>query len=118
MPRIVRGVIPIDRVELRDTWKVSGMRATASNDATLDGMFVADRYICADDAAGLAADDPAGRLPLFSRFGGGLSWVGIGIARGALDAFTDVAATKVPVGGSGPLAERVDIQIDVARAAV
>ena len=116
MPHIVRGVIPIDAIGLRDTWHVSGMRATASNDGTLDAMFVADRYLCAADGTGLAADDPAATLPVFSRFGGGLSYVGIGIARGALDALAEVAATKVVVGGSGPMAERADVQIDVARA--
>ena len=104
MPTIVRGVIPIDTIVLRDTWHVSGMRATASNDATLDAMFVPDRFLCAPGATGLAPDDPAAALPLFSRFGGGLSWVSIGIARGALDALRAVAATKVPVAGSGPLA--------------
>ena len=116
MPRIVRGVIPIDAVAFRDTWLVSGMRATASNDASLGAMFVSDRYLCSPTGAGLAADDPAASLPLFSRFGGGLSWVGIGIARGALDALKAVAATKLALGGSGPLAERMDVQIDVARA--
>src|SRR4029077_3918745 len=52
---------------------------------------------------------------LFSRFGGALSWVGIGIARGALDALQDIAVTKVALAG-GALAERADVQIDVARA--
>ena len=116
MPHIVRGVIPIDSVELRDTWHVSGMRATASNDATLDAMFVPDRFLCASMGTGLAAHDPSALLPLFSRFGGGLSWVGIGIAQGALDAFTTIASSKVAMGGSGPLAERSDVQIAVARA--
>jgi alkylation response protein AidB-like acyl-CoA dehydrogenase len=116
LPHIVRGVIPIDRIELRDTWKVSGMRATASNDATLDAMFVADRFICGGRGVGLASGDPAGRLPLFSRFGGGLSWVGIGIARGAIDAFVEVAANKSAMGEARSLAERPDVDIDVARA--
>ncbi len=116
MPLIVRGVIPITAIVVRDTWRVSGMRATGSNDATLDGMFVPNRYLCSSDASGLATDDPARLLPLFSRFGAGLSWVGIGIARGALDALKAVAPTKIALGGSGPLAERSDVQIDVARA--
>jgi len=116
MPHVVRGVIPMDAVTLRDTWHVGGMRATASNDATLDSMFVADHYMCATRGTGLAEGDPAASLPVFSRFGCGLSYVGIGIARGALDALKHVAATKVAVGGSGPLAERADVQIDVARA--
>jgi indole-3-acetate monooxygenase len=116
MPHIARGVIPIDAIEICDTWRVSGMRATASNDATLDALFVPDRFLCASGATGLGPDDPAASLPLFSRFGGGLSWVGIGIARGALDAFRAVAPGKLAPGGSGPLAERSDVQIDVARA--
>jgi alkylation response protein AidB-like acyl-CoA dehydrogenase len=115
MPVIVRGVIPLDAIVVRDTWRVSGMRATGSDDATLDGMFVSDRYLCAADASGLGSTDPATSLPLFSRFGAGLSWVGVGIARGALDAFKTVAPTKHAF-GSGPLAERTDVQIDVARA--
>jgi alkylation response protein AidB-like acyl-CoA dehydrogenase len=116
MPHIVRGVIAIAQVELRDTWKVSGMRATASNDATLDAMFVPDAFICGGRGTGLTADDPAARLPLFSRFGAGLSWVGIGIARGAIDAFAEVAGTKVAMAEARPLAERPDAQIEVARA--
>jgi alkylation response protein AidB-like acyl-CoA dehydrogenase len=116
MPLIMRGVIHIDQVDLRDTWKVSGMRATASNDSSLDAMFVPDRFICAVDGVGLRKDDPASRLPLFSRFGAGLSWVGIGIARGALDAFAEIARSKVPMAGSQPLAERLDVQVDVSRA--
>ena len=115
MPHIVRGVISIDQVVVRDTWRVSGMRATASNDAALDAMFVPDRFICAADSYGLGPGDPAARLPLFSRFGAGLSWVGLGIARGALDALNEIAATKVAMAG-GLLADRVDVQIDVARA--
>ena len=115
MPHIVRGLIPIDAIVLRDTWRVSGMRATASNDASLGSMFVADRFLCAGDGTGLAADDPAASLPVFSRFGAGLSWVGIGIARGALDALKAIAASKVVLAG-GALAERADVQIDVARA--
>jgi alkylation response protein AidB-like acyl-CoA dehydrogenase len=115
MPHLVRGLIPIDAVVLRDTWHVSGMRATASNDATLDAMFVPDRFLCTSAGTGLPAGDPAASLPLFSRFGGGLSWVGIGIARGALDALKDIARSKVAI-GSGPLAERPDVQVDTARA--
>jgi hypothetical protein len=91
------------------------MRATASNDAALDAMFVPDPFICAADSYGLGPGDPAARLPLFSRFGAGLSWVGLGIARGALDALNEIAATKVAMAG-GLLADRVDVQIDVARA--
>ena len=116
MPTIIRGVVPMSTIELRDTWDVSGMRATASNDATLDAMFIPDRFLCTPDGSGLVPGDPAAALPLFSRFGGGLSWVSIGIARGALDALRAVGATKVPLGSAGPLIERTEVQIEAARA--
>jgi indole-3-acetate monooxygenase len=116
MPHIVRGVIPMDAVELSDTWHVSGMRATASNDTVLDGQYVPDAFLCAPDGVGLVPGDPAAQLPLFSRFGAGLSWVGLGCARGALDAFRAVAGDHHPVASAEPLAERADTQAAVAQA--
>ena len=116
MPRIVRGVVPIDRVTLQDTWHVSGLRATSSHDATLDALFIPDEFICTPDGDALAADDPARRMPLFSRFGAGVASVGLGIAEGALDAMHEAAATKTPFGSTKPLRERTEVQIAFARA--
>jgi len=116
LPVIIRGVVPVDAVSLIDSWRVSGMRATASNDARLDALFVADRYICAPGESGLGSHDPAAVLPMLSRFGGGLAFVAIGTARGALDALISVAREKVPTGGSAPLRERADVQADAGRA--
>jgi len=115
-PVIVRGLVPMAAVVVADTWKVSGMRATASNDAPLRGVFVADRYICSPDAPGLAPGDPAAAFPLLSRFGAGLAFVGLGAARGALDALAALAADKVPFGSRSPLRERGDVQADAGRA--
>ena len=116
LPVIVRGLVPIDAVTLIDGWRVSGMRATASNDAPLDALFVPDRYICTPGDSGLASNDPAAVLPMLSRFGGGLAFVAIGTARGALDALISVASHKVVAGGSAPLRERADVQVDAGRA--
>jgi alkylation response protein AidB-like acyl-CoA dehydrogenase len=115
-PFIVRGVVPTSALDIRDSWHVGGMRATASNDAKLDGFFVADKWTCDPDAPALQPDDPAAWLPLFTRFGAGIASVGIGAARGALDAISKIAATKVPLGHSTPLCDRTDVQVDVARA--
>ena len=116
MPTIVRGLVPKASVELLDTWHVSGMRATASNDAPVRGLFVPDRFICAMDHPGLVDSDPARGVPLFSRFGPGLAFVGLGTARGALDALVAVAAGKVLLASQQPLRERPDVQLDAARA--
>ena len=116
LPTIVRGLTPTASVEFVDVWHVSGMRATSSNDAPLGDLFIPDRMICAMDHPGLAEGDAAAGLPLVSRFGAGLAFVGLGTARGALDGLIEVAADKVPLGGQQPLRERSDTQIDAARA--
>jgi len=115
IPTIVRGLTPTSSVELLDTWHVSGMRATASNDAPLAGLFIPDRFICAMDHPGLPEGDPARGLPLLSRFGANLSFVALGTARAALDGLIAVAAAKVLLSSQLPLRERADVQIDAAR---
>lgn len=115
-PVIVSGVLPAAALVILDTWRVSGMRATASNDAVLDGVFIPDRFIAGGAGSGLVPGDPAESLPLLSRFGGGLASVGLGAARGALDALIALAGDKVPYGSRSPLRERVDVQTATARA--
>ena len=116
LPTIIRGVTPATSLALTDTWRVSGMRATASNDAPVRGLFIPDRSICATDHPGLVEGDPARGVPMLSRFGPGLAFVGLGTARGALDGLVAVAAEKVLLASQQPLRERADVQIDAARA--
>ena len=116
MPIIVKGVIRPDQIELDDTWHVSGLRATASNDASIDDLFIPDRDISAMDHPSIAPHDPAASVPLFHRFGPGVASVGIGVAQGCLDAFAAVAVDKVPLGGAEPLRLRPDVQAAVGRA--
>lgn len=115
-PSVVRGVAPMVSAPVEDTWRVSGMRSTASNDATLDGLFIPDAFMSDPCRAGLPRRDGAVHLPLQSRFGAPLAFVGLGAARGAIDALRDVAGGRVALGTSSPMGERVDVQIDVARA--
>jgi alkylation response protein AidB-like acyl-CoA dehydrogenase len=116
LPTIIRGLTPATSLALMDTWRVSGMRATASNDAPVRDLFIPDRYICATEHPGLVEGDPARGVPMLSRFGPGLAFVGLGTARGALDGLVTVAAEKVLLASQQPLRERADVQIDAARA--
>jgi alkylation response protein AidB-like acyl-CoA dehydrogenase len=116
-PAVIRCIVPMASVPVEDTWHVSGLRATASNDAVVDGLFVADGFV-SDVAKGREAllADPANHVPLASRFGAPFAYAGLGIALGALDALGEVAADRVALGTSASLRDRVDVQIDVARA--
>jgi len=118
-PAVIRSIVPMSSVPVADTWHVSGLRATASNDAPVDGLFVPDGFI-SDVARGRAlewlAADRANHVPLQSRFGAPFAYVGLGIAMGALDALGDIAAERAALGSSASLRERADVQLDVARA--
>ncbi|HEX4904677.1 MAG TPA: acyl-CoA dehydrogenase family protein [Acidimicrobiales bacterium] len=115
-PEVIRGVLPMSSIPIEDTWHVAGLRATASNDAVLDGVFIPDAFISDPHRAGDLVPDGATHIPIQSRFGAPFAFVGLGIARGAIDALRDVAGERVALATSSPMRERVDVQIDVARA--
>jgi alkylation response protein AidB-like acyl-CoA dehydrogenase len=116
---VIRCVVPMASIPVEDTWHVSGLRATASNDAVVDGLFVPDAFVAGTPEGRVLewlTADPANHVPMQSRFGAPFAYVGLGIARGALDALLDVAADRAAMGSSAALRERADVQLDVARA--
>lgn len=115
-PVTVRGVVPIEQIPLEDTWQVAGLRATASHDADIAQLFVPDRMMCGAEGTGGSSRDGATKLPPPTRFGGSLASVGIGCARGAIDALRDVAGARTSLGTFSPMRDRVDVQIDIGRA--
>jgi indole-3-acetate monooxygenase len=105
--------IPIGSARIEDTWSVVGLRATGSHDFIIDDVFV-------DKAFTSSFAEPAfeqGRL-YSSRLFFVTLWVivaanALGIARGAIDAFIDLAgqsSTSSPV----PLRDRAAVQSQVA----
>lgn len=115
-PHVIRGIAPMASLPLEDTWHVGGLRATASNDAALERLFVPHGFISDPGRYGALVPDDAVHIPLQSRFGSPFAWVAIGIARGALDAFAEVAGSRVALATTAPMRERADVQIDVSRA--
>jgi indole-3-acetate monooxygenase len=115
-PMTVRGVVPIEQVPIEDTWQVAGLRATASHDATIAELFVPDRMMSGTEGRGGTGRDGATKLPPPTRFGGSLASVGIGCARGAIDALREIGTGRTSLATFTPISERVDVQIDVGRA--
>jgi alkylation response protein AidB-like acyl-CoA dehydrogenase len=109
--------------EIEDTWHVGGLRGSGSHDVTVDAVFVPDARIGATLGASAARggdrpDSPLFRIPLGSRLAYNKVGVGFGIARAALDAFTELAAGKVPRFTGTALRERPFAQRAIARAEV
>lgn len=109
-------VFPAGDAELLDTWHVMGLKGTGSGD-----IAVKDLRVPKGRTVSLVADKPVvdGALYAFPAFGLlslGVAATAMGNARGALDAFTELALGKKNQGSRKTLAERATIQAETARA--
>jgi indole-3-acetate monooxygenase len=109
-------LMPIEAVEVIDTWSVSGLRGTGSHDMTAVAQTVP-----AARAVSLFSDRPLhpGALyafPLLGLLAIGIAAVALGIARGAIEDLASLAGAKTPAAGRRTLAERATVQAQVARA--
>jgi alkylation response protein AidB-like acyl-CoA dehydrogenase len=103
-------------VTVHDNWQVSGLRGTGSCD-----FEVRDVFVPADHTHRLTDPEPTQpgllyRLPGLSAFAWTVSVVPLGIARGAIGTFTELAGRKTRVGSTVPLRERETVQATVGRA--
>lgn len=106
---------PTAAATIHDTWRTSGLRATASHDYEVEALDIP-----ASHAMAFAFEPwPAGamwRMPPMPLFFAPLAAVALGIARGAVDDLVTLAAEKTPYRSSRRLAERDVVQAMVARA--
>ncbi len=102
-PIIRAGVLPMRDCQIQETWNMLGMRGTGSHDVAFDNLFVRDEltFLQADALANLGA---------------ALAPVALGVARHALDAFTELASTKKPTGSRDLLRDRVTAQAQIGEA--
>lgn len=115
--RLCYCLVPAAAVTIMDSWRVAGMAGTGSNDVVFDDVFVPASH-AAEVATALdtVADSPFFRLPPGLRFPFPKVGVASGAARGAIDAFVELAATKAPGLGRSLLNTRPDAQLAVAEA--
>src|SRR5262249_28087130 len=94
-----------DDVTIIDNWHVSGLRGTGSCDFELRDVFVPSAHV--HPFLDLTPSDPGlvYRMPPVSVFAWTISAVPLGIARGALAAFIELASRK-SLGGAALLRDR------------
>ncbi|MDP6605959.1 MAG: acyl-CoA dehydrogenase family protein [Dehalococcoidia bacterium] len=108
--------IPVRDGEVIDVWHTVGMRGTGSNDFAVDGLFVPEQRTFH------MLDRPGVEGPLYrTRFKGPFGCVmtaanSLGIARGALDEFGVLAASRGSTGSSTALRDRPYVQTKTAEA--
>jgi alkylation response protein AidB-like acyl-CoA dehydrogenase len=115
-PEIINVFVPTSEVEIHDTWHVSGLCGTGSNDISIKDVLVPERrtFILGDPAR--RRPEPLYRLPMVGAFVSHVAAVSLGIARGALDELIELAQTKVPTFSTVAMAEKPLAQVEVARA--
>ena len=108
-------LFPRSSAKVSDVWQVMGLRGTGSDTYTVTDLFVPARYAYTREA--IADRRENGALYRFSNyqiFGASFAGVALGIARATLDAFVEMAATKVPMLAVKPLQDNAVIQSQVA----
>ena len=115
-PTVRTWLFPADQAKLLDNWDPIGLRGTASESYTVEDLFVPEEFTGTRENPSLRRE--AGRLYAFPQqtlYSVGIASVGLGIARGMLDAFVELALRKTPR-GTGRLADNALIPAEVARA--
>jgi alkylation response protein AidB-like acyl-CoA dehydrogenase len=90
-------------------------RGTASESYRVDDLFVPEDISGAREDPSLRGEkEPLYAFPRPALYSVGIASVGLGIARGTLDAFVELTSRKTPR-GTGGLADNAVIQVELAR---
>jgi indole-3-acetate monooxygenase len=109
-------LFPKSSVTMNDIWHVVGLRGTGSDEYVVDNLFVPENHAMSRDGPAERRED--GLLYRFTSnqlYSCGFGGVGLGIARGMMDAFYNLPATKVSRGASKPMRENNVVQSQVAQ---
>lgn len=114
-PRERTVLFPKSKATIRDVWQVMGLKGTGSDSYTVTDLFVPARYsFTRESASDRLEKGSLYRLTTYQIYGSAFASVALGIARAALDAFMQIAKTKVPMLGSKPLRDNPVVQSKVA----
>jgi indole-3-acetate monooxygenase len=115
-PTVLSWLFPAGQAILLDNWDPIGLRGTASESYTVEDLFVPEEFTGTREDPTLRREPgPLYAFPQQTLYSVGIASVALGIARGMLDAFVELALRKTPR-GTGRLADNAVIQAEVARA--
>lgn len=107
---------PQQAVTFHDTWHSTGMRGSGSLDFSVADEIVPAERTVQPGVTRPVVDSALARFPNFGLLAAGVSAVGLGVARHALDEVTALAGDKRPQYSSRTLARSGFTQVEVARA--
>ncbi|MDR3535529.1 MAG: acyl-CoA dehydrogenase family protein, partial [Acetobacteraceae bacterium] len=109
-------LFPKSSATMTDIWHTVGLRGTASNQYSTDDLFVPNSHVMhRDDPTHRREQGPLYRFTSGQLYSAGFAGVGLGLARGTIDAFLALPAAKVARGASKPLRENNVVQSQFAQ---
>jgi alkylation response protein AidB-like acyl-CoA dehydrogenase len=110
-------LFPKSSARMTDIWHTIGLRGTASNQYSVTDLFVPERFAMhRDNPKYRRADGLLYRFTSGQLYSIGFAGVGLGVARGTIDAFLQLPANKVARGASKPMIENNVVQSQLAQA--
>jgi indole-3-acetate monooxygenase len=107
---------PTREVEIIDTWRVSGLRGTGSQDYRVTDLFVPEERSIGGFGDAAVQPGVLYALPLITVFATSIAAVPLGIAQASIDALIDLAQSKTPTGSPALLRDKPMIQSEIGRA--
>jgi alkylation response protein AidB-like acyl-CoA dehydrogenase len=96
-----------DQWEILDTWDVAGLRGSGSHDVKTEGGIVRPEHVEVDLVEiPPKHDNPVFRIPVPLRLSYNKVAIALGVAKGALETFSDLAQNKIPMMSTSSLATR------------
>jgi alkylation response protein AidB-like acyl-CoA dehydrogenase len=110
-------LFPKHSARVTDIWRVVGLKGTGSDNYTIEDLFVPAAYSYTRESPDDRRESgPLYRLAIYHLYGIGFAAIALGLARAALDAFVELAATKIPNSRASVLRENAVVQSQVALA--
>jgi len=107
---------PKSSATFHDIWHTLGLRGTASNEYSVENLFIPrELAIYRDDPRDRRSDSPLYRFTSNQLYSVGFGGVALGIARGMMDAFLALPREKTRRGAGKPMVENNVIQSHVAQ---
>ena len=114
IPSVRMFLIPMEDVQILDTWDVSGMRGSGSHDVLGENIFIPDAR--AESMLGMPTwhDSPIFHFPMQAKIAYNKAAVALGVARAALDDFIEIAAEKKAFGTGTSIRDLPNTQAQIA----
>jgi alkylation response protein AidB-like acyl-CoA dehydrogenase len=114
-------LVPVDEVEVKDTWHVDGMAATGSRDIVASDVAVPQHRISLAVPPGLVAGPDAPylvRIPIMPMLSLTAAMPAVGAAQRALELFRDLLLRRIQFGTRRTQSARVPTQVRLANLTV